>query len=89
MDSASMKLDGNALAGLLREIFSLEMTMARVTCGGCSKTGYLGGLPAYVQAPGAVIRCPACDIAMMRIVHDNGHYWLDCRGTRSFQISKA
>ncbi|HZA20996.1 MAG TPA: DUF6510 family protein, partial [Dehalococcoidia bacterium] len=40
MDSASMKLDGNALAGLLREIFSLDMTMARVTCGGCSKTGY-------------------------------------------------
>jgi Family of unknown function (DUF6510) len=89
MDSASMKLDGNALAGLLREIFSLEMTMARVTCSECSKTGYLGSLPAYVQAPGAVIRCPACDIAMMRVVHDNRHYWLDFRGTRSFQISKA
>ena len=28
-------LDGNAAAGLLQQIFAIDMTMAQITCGGC------------------------------------------------------
>ena len=35
MEQADMKLDGNAIGGLLREIFTMEMTTAETTCAGC------------------------------------------------------
>ena len=34
---SDMKLDGNAIGGLLREIFAMEMTMAQGTCANCGK----------------------------------------------------
>ena len=34
-EQSDMKLDGNAVGGLLAEIFNLEMTAAEGTCGGC------------------------------------------------------
>jgi Family of unknown function (DUF6510) len=34
MRSSDLMVDGNALAGVLREIFVQEMTSARVKCGG-------------------------------------------------------
>ena len=35
VEQADMKLDGNAIGGLLAEIFNMEMTSAEGTCGGC------------------------------------------------------
>ena len=37
------KLDGNAAAGTLQEIFPFEMTLAQVTCTGCGTTNVIGG----------------------------------------------
>ena len=36
-------LDGNAVAGMLREIFGSEMTTAVGTCDGCGTAGEVGG----------------------------------------------
>jgi len=33
--NSAMPLDGNAEGGLLRELFSPEMTAAEITCDGC------------------------------------------------------
>ena len=38
-----VRLDGNAAAGTIEEIFSFEETMAEYTCGGCVRAGTLGG----------------------------------------------
>ena len=42
MQQADLKLDGNAIAGLLREIFTMEMTTAQGTCGGCGTVNPVG-----------------------------------------------
>ena len=39
MDDADRRLDGNAVAGLLAEVFRLEMTLAHAVCAGCGQTG--------------------------------------------------
>jgi uncharacterized protein DUF6510 len=77
-----MKLDGNAIGGLLREIFTMEMTTAETTCAGCGSVHAVGRVDVYVNAPGAVVRCPACEQVLMRIVHGPGRYWVDLSGTR-------
>ncbi len=86
MDTAELKLDGTAVGGLLRTIFAHEMTVAVTVCDGCGAAGLLATLMVYNQAPGTIMRCPACDNILIRIVHGNGRYWLDLRGVRSLQI---
>jgi hypothetical protein len=81
------KLDGNAAAGILQEIFPFEMTLAQTTCAGCSTTNAIGAQAVYMHGMGTVIRCPACDMVLIRVVHARGHYWLDMRGVRVLQIS--
>jgi Zn finger protein HypA/HybF involved in hydrogenase expression len=82
MRQADLTLDGNAIAGLLREIFTMEMTTAESTCAGCGKVHAVGRVEVYLNAPGAVVRCPSCRQVLMRIVHGRGRYWLDMTGIR-------
>jgi hypothetical protein len=86
MDPAELKLDGTAVGGLLRTIFAHEMTVAVTVCNECGAADLVATLMVYNQAPGAVMRCPACDSILMRIVYGSGRYWLDLRGVRSLQI---
>ena len=81
------KLDGNAAGGILQEIFPFDMTLAQVTCAGCGATDALGALVVYMHRMGTVIRCPSCDLALIRVVHAKGRYWLDMQGVRVLQIS--
>ena len=43
------RLDGNAIAGELFDIFGEEMTTATATCAGCGSTRPLGELAVYLQ----------------------------------------
>ena len=81
-----MELDGNAIGGLLREIYTMEMTTAETTCAGCSTVNVIGQVDVYIHAPGTVVRCPACDNVLMRIVQGRGRYWLDLTGTRCLEF---
>lgn len=89
MNSEEMKLDGNAIGGLLREIFTMEMTAAEATCAGCGAVNAVGRVAVYVHAPGTVVRCPACESVLMRIVHGGGRYWLDLSGTRTIVFAEG
>src|SRR5258708_8858178 len=86
METADMKLDGNAIGGLLREIFTMEMTTAEATCAGCGAVKAVAQVAVYVKAPGTVVRCPDCEHVLMRIVHGRGPYWVDCTGTPSLEF---
>jgi Zn finger protein HypA/HybF involved in hydrogenase expression len=86
MRQSDLKVDGNAIAGLLREIFAMEMTNAESTCAGCGKVHAVGRVDVYLNAPGVVVRCPACDQVLMRIVHGSGRYWIDLTGTRCLEF---
>ncbi|HEX6482598.1 MAG TPA: DUF6510 family protein [Ktedonobacteraceae bacterium] len=81
------KLDGNAAAGILQEIFPFEMTLVQATCTGCGATNVVGALPVYMHGMGTVVRCPVCDNMLIRVAQTKGRYWLDMRGVRVLQIS--
>jgi Zn finger protein HypA/HybF involved in hydrogenase expression len=85
-ETREMKLDGNAIGGLLREIFAMEMTTAESTCAGCGAVNAVGRVEVYVQAPGTVVRCPECGAVLMRIVRGRGRYWVDLSGTRCLEL---
>jgi hypothetical protein len=84
---SELKLDGNAIGGLLGEIFVVEMTSAQGTCAHCGAANPLGRVDVYANAPGVVARCPACSAVLMRIVRGGGRVWLDLTGTRCLQLA--
>ncbi|HLQ30338.1 MAG TPA: DUF6510 family protein [Ktedonobacteraceae bacterium] len=81
------KLDGNAAAGTLQEIFPFDMTLVQATCTGCGTTNAIGALAVYMHGMGTVVRCPSCESVLIRVVHIKERYWLDMQGVRVLQIS--
>lgn len=75
-----MMLDGNAVAGLLQEIFGAEMTAQTAVCANCGNAAQVGGLLAFTQAPGVVLRCPACKEVLMRMVQTPKGVYFEARG---------
>ena len=76
------RLDGNAAAGLLDEIFRVEATTAIVTCAGCGSSGAVGEEHVYARGPGLVMRCPSCEAVLMRFARIRGRLVADVRGVR-------
>jgi len=81
-------LDGNAAAGVLHTVFGREMTLAVATCDACGTADDIGGLVAYMRAPGTVLRCRSCATVLVRVVHGRGHVWVDLRGVRSLRLDE-
>jgi Family of unknown function (DUF6510) len=81
-----LMLDGNAVAGMLQEVFAVEMTTAIGTCSTCGATDAVGALRVF-QGAGVVMRCPHCDNALMTIVKDGPRVWLGFAGVRTLQVT--
>jgi hypothetical protein len=79
------KLDGNAVAGLLREVFAAEMTTAIGTCGGCGTAEALGAVHVFHGA-GAVLRCPHCDNPLVKIVRSDTRVWIGFPGLQTLEF---
>jgi hypothetical protein len=73
-------LDGNAIAGLLLDIFGTEMTTAIGVCANCGAAGQLAEQMVYNQAPGTVVRCRSCFSMLMVVVGVRGVNCVDLRG---------
>ena len=58
-------LDGNAIGGLLIEVFGTEMTTAVATCGSCGAARQVAELPVYMPGIGTVVRCRSCESVLM------------------------
>jgi DNA-directed RNA polymerase subunit RPC12/RpoP len=58
-------LDGNAIGGLLQELFGREMTQELGCCGNCGAISLMGETVVYLEAPGSVVRCPACGSVLL------------------------
>ena len=84
----ALMMDGNAVAGLLREVFALEMTASPTKCAHCGMVGALGALLAFTQAPGVVLRCPGCEQVIMRIVETAEAIYLDVRGAAYLRLER-
>jgi hypothetical protein len=83
------RLDGNAAAGVLRQIFAVEMTTAIGTCGNCGKVGSVGELMLYGGEIGTVLRCPGCDHLLICITQTPEGIWLDLRGLQILRIQQT
>jgi len=83
---SSFPLDGNAAAGILRELFAFEVTTATVTCGGCGAVATVAEARVYGGTMGAIFRCMHCDTAVLRLVRTPEGHWLDMQGARSLFI---
>jgi hypothetical protein len=81
----ALMLDGNAAAGMLQELFAVEMTTAVGTCDHCGTAGELGGVRLY-RGAGLVFRCSSCGAVLMTIVTAGSRRWINLRGTRALEL---
>ncbi len=85
MDETSLRLDGNALAGSLGEIFARDVTASDVQCARCGRIEPVGAEHAY-RGPGAVLRCRHCANVLMVIVERRGALRLTLAGCRWLDV---
>ena len=81
-----LMLDGNAVAGLLQEVFAVEMTPAVGTCATCGAADAVGALRVF-RGAGVVMRCPHCDNALLTIVKDGPRVWIGFEGMRTLHVT--
>jgi Zn finger protein HypA/HybF involved in hydrogenase expression len=82
----ALMLDGNAVAGLLQEVFAVEMTTAIGTCATCGAAEAVGAIHVF-RGAGLVLRCPHCDNARVKIVKDETRIWIGFPGVRSLELA--
>jgi hypothetical protein len=83
---AEQRLDGNAAAGRLADVFVFDVTTARATCATCKATTVVARCHAYMDGPGTILRCPACQAVVLRLSQTRGRTWLDLRGSALLEI---
>ena len=76
-------LDGNAIGGLLIEVFGTEMTAVVGTCGRCGTAGQVAEFAVYLPGLGTVVRCRHCDNVLMVFVRAHGVTCVDLHGLAS------
>ena len=83
-----LMLDANATAGLLYEIFGVEMTAAPTECAHCGNEDEIGTLLAFTQGPGVILRCSTCEHVVLRIVQKPDEIILDARGAVYLRLAR-
>jgi uncharacterized protein DUF6510 len=84
-----LMLDANATAGLLYEIFGVEMTAAPTECANCGNEDEIGTLLAFTQGPGVILRCSTCEHVVLRIVQTPDEIILDARGAVYLRLARS
>jgi DNA-directed RNA polymerase subunit RPC12/RpoP len=82
-------LDGNAIAGLLCEMFGTDMTGAIGTCATCGATRPVAETAVYLQAPGTVVRCRTCGSLLMVITQIRNMKCVDLQGLAVLEAAPA
>jgi hypothetical protein len=83
------RVDGNAAAGVLREIFAMDVTTAVSTCAHCGQPAPVGAHLVYADAPALVVRCPGCMQVVMRAASDAGGVRFEMSGVRLLSMPPA
>ncbi len=81
--------DGNAVAGMMQEIFGADMTANPAECANCGDVNEVGALLAFTQAPGIVLRCPSCEDVMLRVVQTPRGTYFEARGVARMEMTKG
>jgi hypothetical protein len=78
-------LDGNAIGGLLIDVFGADMTTATGICGHCGTASVVAEFVVYPNAPGTVVRCPTCGGVLIVIIQAHGMTCTDLTGLADLQ----
>ncbi|HWV86355.1 MAG TPA: DUF6510 family protein [Capillimicrobium sp.] len=77
--SDDQPLDGNGVAGLLREVLAGDPTTTRRRCPDCGDEQPLGAHRAY-RGAGIVLRCPSCEAVAAVIAEQASELVVHLRG---------
>jgi hypothetical protein len=80
MNASMNYLDGNAAAGELSSIFTMDITNAEGQCANCSARRRFAEAHVYMESPGIVARCPVCEHVVLRCANTRQRVFLDVRG---------
>lgn len=72
-------VDGNAIGGLLSEVFGRDTTDVSGRCRACGAENVVAALHVY-RAAGVVVRCPTCQAVLMCVVTGADRVWVDLDG---------
>lgn len=81
-------IDGNALAGVLSEVFTTDVTAARARCGSCGRTSPLAEATVFPDAPGLVARCASCNHVLVVVVQADSGIVLSLAGIDSIDLRR-
>ena len=88
--SGSMNyLDGNAAAGDLSGIFTMDITSAEGQCANCGAKRRFAAAHLYSHCPGFVARCAPCGHVLLRFAKVQGRVFLDLRGMTYLRLDTA
>ncbi|MBX6749110.1 MAG: hypothetical protein IRY85_05465 [Micromonosporaceae bacterium] len=79
-------VDGNDIAGATRELFAVDLTVARGRCATCGREAMVAEAHVYDRAPGIVARCASCESVLLRLVRAPDRAWLDLRGLSYLEV---
>jgi hypothetical protein len=82
-------LDGNAAAGELSNIFTIDVTAAEGQCAHCGAIKRFAEAHIYMQGPGIVARCSVCQHVLLRLVNARQRVFLDLRGMRCLMLDTS
>jgi hypothetical protein len=82
-------LDGNAIGGLLFEVFGTDMTAAQTICATCGAAAVVAETVVYLRAPGTVVRCRTCGSVLMIIAQIRGMSCVDLSGMSALDTGQG
>jgi Family of unknown function (DUF6510) len=80
-------LDGNALGGLLLEIFGQDLTTAIGACAACGATRPVAEFVVYLGGPGAVARCRDCLALLIVVTRRRDLNCVDLTGLAALKVN--
>lgn len=70
-------VDGNAIAGVLHDLFARDMTTMGYKCPCCGRVGVMAEMSVYMAGPGTVARCRDCDTVLLMLGERRGMHCID------------
>ena len=78
-------LDGNAIAGVLFDVFGYEMTATLCTCAECGLRQAVGEIIVFLGGPGIIARCAGCENPLIIVVERRGVACVDLMGIAAME----
>jgi DNA-directed RNA polymerase subunit RPC12/RpoP len=69
---AASTVDGNAVAGMLWDVFGADVTAAVGVCGGCGSAAPFAEAVVELDEAAAIVRCRSCTHTLFTVLREGG-----------------